>query len=158
MERLLAKVEVDLDGCWTWTGCGSRGYGQIVEDGCIKKVHRVAYEHLVGPIPEGLTLDHLCRNRACVNPDHLEPVTLRENVLRSPAAPTAVNARKTHCDYGHEFTPENTYNFHGRRKCKACNRERTTLWRRNRRDEFFVMGLTSKGMPRQRRQRSDVRV
>ena len=80
-----------------------------------------------GPIPEGLTLDHLCRVRACVNPAHLEPVTLRENTLRSPSAPTAINARKTECLRGHAFTPENTWVHRSRRCCRECKR---SWWRR----------------------------
>ncbi|TDD77726.1 HNH endonuclease [Actinomadura rubrisoli] len=85
-------------------------------------VHRFVYESLVGPIPEGLVLDHLCRVRACCNPAHLEPVTDRVNILRG-ASITAANARKTHCDHGHEFTSQNTYRHRGRRLCRACNRD-----------------------------------
>ena len=84
--------------------------------------HRVVYEILVGPIPVGLELDHLCRNRACVNPDHLEPVTTRTNLLRG-YSPWACRARQTHCKRGHEFTPENTYGTgDGRRYCRTCRR------------------------------------
>jgi hypothetical protein len=85
-----------------------------------KAAHRLFYEQLVGPIPDGLQLDHLCRVRHCVNPDHLEPVTQTANVLRG-IGPTAVNAGKTHCVHGHPFTPDNTYiNKQGNRHCRAC--------------------------------------
>jgi len=89
--------------------------------------HRAVYEALVGPIPKGLSLDHLCRNRACVNPEHLEPVSLVENVMRG-VSPHAVNARKTHCAHGHAFTAENTYMVRGERVCRACGRERSRTY------------------------------
>jgi hypothetical protein len=90
--------------------------------------HRIAYELFIGPIPNGLHIDHLCRNRGCVNPVHLEPVTQQENMLRG-YAPSAVSHRANRCHRGHEFTPENTYIKHrpnGRikRDCKECARMR----------------------------------
>ncbi len=106
--------------CWEWAGTRFRGYGMIGVRGLEnRRAHRVSYETFVGPIPDGLTIDHLCRNRGCVNPAHLEPVTNKVNVLRG-VGPTAVNARKTHCCRGHEFTPENTLLSSGRRYCRAC--------------------------------------
>ena len=113
---------VDKTGaCWIFTGARTdRGYGVIPVARTSVRAHRVTYEHFVGPIPAGLVLDHLCRNTSCVNPDHLEAVTQRENVLRGNA-PTAANARKTHCIRGHEFTPENTYaKKGGGRACRRC--------------------------------------
>lgn len=99
-ERFWSKVD-KTDTCWLWTAALVKGYGRFTSDVRQMGAHRWSYEALVGPIPEGLTLDHLCRNPRCVNPDHLEPVTQRENVARIP--------RKTHCPQGHPFTAENTY-------------------------------------------------
>lgn len=126
-QRLNSKVD-RTDDCWIWTASTSGGYGQIRVDGKILKAHRVAYELFVGPIPEDKELDHLCRNRVCVRPDHLEPVTRSENLKRSPLVGKHPNqhANKTHCKHGHEFTTENTYlKPDGKgRECKACRRER----------------------------------
>jgi hypothetical protein len=128
-QRFWDKVEfIGEGGCWLWTGCIlQNGYGQFSVGGHPRYVHRLAYENLATPIPEGLTIDHLCRVRRCVNPDHLEPVTSRENTLRSPTAPTAVNARKTHCLRGHPLSGANLYeppSRPGRRYCRECVRMR----------------------------------
>lgn len=124
-QRFWAKVQ-KADDCWNWTGAGSQvglGYGRFsIGGGRDALPHRYAYELLVGPIPHGLVLDHLCRNPRCVNPAHLEPVTHQENILRG-IGPSAVNAQKTHCKRGHEFTPENTYwHKRGARDCRECRR------------------------------------
>jgi hypothetical protein len=107
--------------CWTWLKqINKDGYGRFyyAKRECL--AHRAAYEILVGPVPAGLELDHLCRNRSCVNPDHLEPVTHRENLLRGSTGP-AQNAAKTHCMRGHEFTAENTrQSAANKRSCKEC--------------------------------------
>jgi HNH endonuclease len=117
--------KVDTSGaCWLWTGQKTRlGYGYVKWRQRSMLPHRVAYQLLVGPIPDGLELDHLCRNRLCVNPNHLEPVDHRSNILRGES-PCAVNAKKTHCIHGHELTKENTYIRTGEpgRKCKECMR------------------------------------
>ena len=107
----------------------SRGYGNLRINGKTLKVHRYAWMLLRGPIPNDYPLDHLCRIKNCVNPDHLEPVPQRVNVVRG-IGPTAINARKTHCVNGHEFTPENTYRrSDGDRECQTC---RADLWRKQR--------------------------
>ena len=112
LRRFEAKVSPEPNsGCWLWTGClTTGGYGMLQLDGgrIPKYAHRLAYEHHVGLIPEGLQIDHLCRVRSCVNPSHLEPVTQRENGLRGESM-AAQQARQTHCIHGHEFTQENTY-------------------------------------------------
>lgn len=123
--RFFSKVVVS-DGCWYWTGClMPNGYGKIGRGGRgagTALAHRFGYELLVGPIPEGLHLDHLCRNRWCVNPEHLEPVTNRTNLLRGQG-PSAVNARKTHCQNGHEFNATNrSARSDGKRTCLVCRR------------------------------------
>lgn len=124
-ERFMEKVVIDeTTGCWVWQAAFTTGYAWFNVDGTPQLGHRVAYEMLVGPIPEWLTLDHLCRNRACVNPEHLEPVTLAENKRRGES-PAAINARKTHCPQGHPYDEENTHvTTEGYRDCRTCARER----------------------------------
>jgi hypothetical protein len=120
-ERFWSKVERGADDeCWLWIGTKNRGYGQYWNGQRTVKAHRWAYEEFVGPIPAGLTIDHLCRNPSCVNPAHLEPCTAVENAMRGDSPPAA-NARKQHCKYGHELTPENTYYPpRGGRECRTC--------------------------------------
>lgn len=111
--------------CLTWTGYKQpNGYGKVGLNGKTQYAHRVAYEALVGPIAEGLMIDHLCRNRACVNVAHMEAVTNKVNILRGETI-MAANAAKTHCDNGHEYTAENTYTrpSDGSRNCRQCIRE-----------------------------------
>lgn len=124
MERILTKVDVASSGCWEFTGArGSSGYGNVRVDDAVVSVHRVVYEHMVAPIPEGLQIDHLCRNRCCCNPDHLEPVTSRENTRRGHG-PAGENARRDECSNGHAFDEQNTYVAGGRRACRQCTAER----------------------------------
>ena len=126
LERFTEKYQTDPDtGCWVWRAAMHRnGYGGFsMQDDAGKwnkrLAHRISYELHVGPIPEGLTIDHLCRNRRCVNPEHLEPVTLSVNLLRGTGA-SARNAAKTHCKHGHPFDEENTRIRRGWRECKTC--------------------------------------
>ena len=118
-ERFFAHV-VRGPSCWTWDGSKRNGYGLFnIGSNCdgsrrVVSAHRFAYQLRKGPIPDGLTLDHLCRNRSCVNPDHHEPVTAAENVARSARV-------RTHCKHGHEFTPENTRMYRGARVCRTCH-------------------------------------
>ena len=122
-ERFWSKVALpDENGCMLWLASSkSNGYGQFGIGGKNLYAHRVAYLWLVGPIPDELQLDHLCRNRKCVAPDHLEAVTQQENLRRGEAG---INNRvKTHCPHGHRFTPENTkLNRQGSRMCAICKR------------------------------------
>lgn len=131
------------DGCWTWQGTtvmgshGSGPYGQFHAGGGRPGIrvyaHRFAYELLVGPIAPGLVLDHGCDNTLCVNPGHLEAVPESVNILRGRGA-SAVNARRTHCKWGHELAGDNVYfRTNGARVCRACARDRArSYYRRNR--------------------------
>jgi len=132
-ERIKAAVIVDENGCWRWQRyVRSNGYGQIGVPGVGGQyVHRVAYETFVGPIPDGLQIDHLCRVRDCCNPDHLEAVTCRENLARGTGF-VPVHIAKTHCPAGHPYDAENTYvrpSGTGR-DCRRCKTAATTRWRR----------------------------
>lgn len=136
-DRFLSKVSIPApaSSCWLWEASEKgRGYGGFWLDGKNHVAHKVSYETWVGSVPEGLELDHVCRNRDCVNPLHLEPVTRSENILRGLSPRLASDrarerhASRTHCKYGHEFTPENTkINFRDGftvRSCRVCNRAR----------------------------------
>jgi hypothetical protein len=128
-ERLWARVD-RTEACWTWMGNVSNGgYGQINNGGRLVMVHRLAYELLVGPIPLGLQLDHLCRNRRCVNPAHLEPVTQQENIRRGNSGQK--NAARTHCPDGHPYDESNTYLSPGSksRTCRTCQQAARRRWK-----------------------------
>jgi hypothetical protein len=122
LRKLTPKVTIrNPSGCWWWEGSKSNGgYGAIRHEGSSYPAHRFVYEQLVGPIPEGLHLDHLCRNPACVNPDHMEPVTRSENVRRGIAP--ALQRQKTHCPQGHPYAGDNLYinAASGSRVCRTC--------------------------------------
>ena len=125
-DRYWEKVKIKPGGCWLWIGAKVNGYGYFRLDGKAKRAHRVSYEFLIGPIPDRLGLDHLCRNKSCVNPTHLEPVTQAENLLRSPLIVTET------CPMGHDYNHENlaiatvntVKNKRQYKYCKQCNRDR----------------------------------
>ena len=133
LERFLLKFDEEPNtGCWIWKGGKTvDGYASFARGGRngMTLGHRFAYKTFREPIPVGLEIDHLCRNRACVNPWHMELVTRLENILRSLAATT----RKTHCKNGHEFTPENTYIGRTRRSCRRCTLEAQQRYQRRKR-------------------------
>lgn len=108
--------------CWVWTRALSKGYGQKWVDGRTVKAHTWSYERAYGPVPDGLVLDHLCRQRDCVNPDHLEPVTQGENMRRA-MTPTMIAFRTGICVRGHPYTPESAYyRADGSKQCRVCER------------------------------------
>jgi hypothetical protein len=118
IQRFTEKTRRLDNGCIEWLASKDHnGYGKFAPGGgrSMRGAHRWAYEFHVGPIPAGLVLDHLCRNRACVNPDHLEPVTQRTNVQRG-----AGNVSKTHCPRGHAYAGDNLRIYRGMRYCREC--------------------------------------
>lgn len=105
LDRMAPKITVDGVGCWVWTASLRDGYGQVRVGSSVRSAHRVMYEQLVGPVADGLDLDHLCRRRECVNPDHLEQVTRRDNLLRSPVTMASLHSSRRDC---------------GVESCRAC--------------------------------------
>lgn len=137
-ERIKSRTQL-VDDCWMWTGKPHRsGYGRVVVDGQVVYAHRAAYETFVGPIPDGMEIDHLCHDpltcvgggscphRMCVNPAHLEAVKHVVNVYRGK---TGLIAARTHCDKGHEFTGWNLRVINGKRRCRECDNEAMRRYR-----------------------------
>lgn len=123
-ERIRRRIE-RTETCWLWRGqINPAGYGRIWGIGRRENAHRFVWMLMRGPIPAGLEIDHLCRVRNCVNPDHLEVVTHRENSLRSPISASGMAARKTHCPQGHPYNEANTMIVVGFRRCRICWRAR----------------------------------
>jgi len=133
IERFLPKITIVDSGCWEWVGAFRRGgYGAFWDGKKVISAYRFSYEYFNNTVtPQGLGFDHLCRNPKCVNPDHVEPVTQKVNVMRGLGLP-AVNANKTECSKGHSYSLSNTYvDVHGQRHCRVCvrNRNRQYYWR-----------------------------
>lgn len=130
--RLFSGMSVSKDKCWVWSRApGPSGYGSFRWRGNMRP-YKVTYELLIGPVPRGLELDHLCRNKLCCNPDHLEPVTHKENILRGQS-PAAINAKKTHCPSGHKYSKENTIVLFNSKKtkirrCRTCAQAYQRKW------------------------------
>ena len=128
MMRVAARIDLPngQSGCWQWREPTANGYGVIHFQGRRWLAHRAVYEYSNGPVPQGLELDHVCKNKACCNPAHLEPVTHAENNRRGWA-----DKRKTHCKRGHEFTKENTIlTGPGYKHCRTCQTMTNTAWNR----------------------------
>jgi len=121
-QRFLNKVQ-KTDSCWRWVGGKQeRGYGLIKINGKTRLAHRISYQLFKGELDDTLTIDHLCRNHSCVNPEHLEQVTIRENILRGEGI-ASHNARKTHCIRGHLLSGDDLHiRTDGKRYCLACDR------------------------------------
>lgn len=118
IEDFWQKVE-KTDTCWNWKACKDRyGYGRLGHHGTSVLAHRISYELIKGMIPNGLTIDHLCKNRACVNPDHMEVVTNEVNVQRGES----YQAKQTHCKRGHPLSGSNLISYRGSRGCRECKR------------------------------------
>lgn len=127
-ERFWLKVE-KTETCWLWTaGKYKSGYGAFWFCGGMRRAHRLSFVDAKGDILPGLELDHLCRVRSCVNPGHLEAVPRLVNTLRGERFGAAAPALRTHCLFGHEFSPENTYLYRDRRQCRECKRRARRDW------------------------------
>lgn len=127
MQRFFSKIKFnEKTTCWDWMASTDKdGYGQFWLNKKYHKAHRVSYELIKGVLTKGLTLDHLCKNKKCCNPEHLEQVSIQTNLKRAFHQISTINSKKTHCNNGHEFTPDNTYITPlGKRQCNECQRQR----------------------------------
>ncbi len=143
MDRVMESVAIDPDtGCWVWTKSLERnGYARMSVGHKVDGVHRITYKerHGYDAIPDGYEIDHLCRNRACCNPDHLEAVEHRENIMRSPIAVARINADKTECWRGHPLSGPNLHtNARGHRSCRACSRIKTAQHRARQKEKSLA--------------------
>ncbi len=135
-DRLMMNIVVSPEtACWLWTGCGDKkGYGRTSVRDKPGLAHRISYEVFVGVIPENLEIDHLCSNRRCINPNHLEPVSRQENIRRSEAG--SFNRKKTHCPKGHPYSTDNLrtqkIGLYTGRFCRACRKETVRRYDRKR--------------------------
>lgn len=149
-KRFWSKVQSGgPDECWLWTGYLSNGYGVFRiggRDGRRICAHRFAYMDMKGEIPDGLVIDHLCRNRQCVNPSHLEAVTHHENLHRG-IGPTATNAAKTHCKRGHPLAGDNVMRTAKGRQCRECFRMLQRRYSQEKRSRLLQAGMSSRGRP-----------
>ena len=141
-DRFWSKVD-KTDSCWNWTACKSlHGYGGFQLNDKWRIAHRVSYEDKNGKIPEGIVIDHLCKNKSCVNPVHLEAVTQKENIMRGTWF-ASLNAKKTHCPKGHEFTPENTISYKRKtwiqRQCRICHNTNCVNYRARKAMEIEIV-------------------
>lgn len=129
-EAFFSKV-LKTDSCWLWLASKQwDGYGRFTRDSVAYPAHRFIYKKLVGDLIDGLVIDHVCKNRACVNPKHLRQVTIRENNVTYSNSPPAKNATKTHCIRGHKYTPKNTYKQRGiNRLCRKCMKINKANWK-----------------------------
>lgn len=137
LKRLWAKIHVNESGCWVFSALSSAGYGSIYYKRRTRATHALMWEISRGAVEANTELDHLCRNRACCNPDHLEPVTHQENMLRSPITIVGLNSIKTHCLNGHPLAGRNLDSWalkRGSRACRECSLERARNWHHRNRD------------------------
>ncbi len=131
------KIPKDPNGCWIWIGCFHwNGYGQLTFDHEHYRSHRFVYEYLVDQIPKGIELHHVCENRRCVNPFHLQPLTPKEHMMKGMGI-GRINIEKTHCNHGHKFTKENIINYNGWRYCRKC-KDRIDREYRNKKRQILI--------------------
>lgn len=137
IERFLNKINVTPSGCWEWLASKNKNGYSLFQVLPHRYAHRFIYEYYHGEIDPTLTIDHLCRNRCCVNVNHLEQVSIKVNTLRGFSA-SSINARKTHCPRGHQYDECNTwYAKNGSRICKSCNSARCKRWVANNREHYL---------------------